>query len=84
VKLDPAFHKGYMRMALALESQQRLEEVWIFKQYICLLVQQLLCYAAQHALQTVYVCSSAGDGVVRAGWCVEAMYAIVICISAQQ
>jgi tetratricopeptide (TPR) repeat protein len=27
VKLDPAFHKGYMRMALALESQQRLEEV---------------------------------------------------------
>ncbi|KAF6266025.1 tetratricopeptide repeat protein, circadian expression [Scenedesmus sp. NREL 46B-D3] len=26
VKLDPAFHKGYMRMALALESQQRLEE----------------------------------------------------------
>lgn len=27
MKLDPAFHKGYMRMALALESQQRLEEV---------------------------------------------------------
>lgn len=27
VKLDPQWDKGYMRMALALETQERLEEV---------------------------------------------------------